>query len=144
MSAFSSLLTTAAVLVHAVLGCCWHHSHFCEWDQMNGAPARRKPHVLEVQRHNCTHDRSSCPAQRKADDHRQNGCGDNEPHHGHRCSECACSFSFVARIGAEFCIAASRSAAALVRSPSLPVIRINTVWRQSLVPRRALTQVCRV
>jgi hypothetical protein len=30
MNAAFPILTTASILIHSVLGCCWHHSHRCE------------------------------------------------------------------------------------------------------------------
>jgi hypothetical protein len=30
MNAVFAILTTASILIHSALGCCWHHSHHCE------------------------------------------------------------------------------------------------------------------
>jgi len=39
MQAFVASLTAAMLLLHAVLGCCWHHAHRCEHRLASAQPA---------------------------------------------------------------------------------------------------------
>ena len=78
MHRFLHTLAMAAVLVHMVCGCCWHHAHAAEHqEEEEEAHAHRGSacigHDHAVQRGSCTHHDESLP-------------------HGDGCEEDACDF----------------------------------------------------
>jgi hypothetical protein len=90
MRHFVSIILTAAVLLHATLGCCFHHAHSCEADccdtpskTADGCPCHSDEHressdVTSHDEHHSDHDRPH----------------HDRPHHGrHKCEGAECSFA---------------------------------------------------
>lgn len=105
-SAGISILTALAMLLHGILGCCWHHAHECCGNDEGGAACQCAPTssdradgaVAECGRashsHGCSHDSDSGS---DADDAAEGVCSDCRCHDGdsHRpgaCAEQHCSF----------------------------------------------------
>lgn len=75
----AAILTSAAVLLHAVLGCCWHHSHGEQETAAHASEPRATCH------HHATHERSG-----SAHEH-EGGTGEQECPES-PCSEPPCDF----------------------------------------------------
>ena len=89
-----SILTTAAVALHAMLGCCAHHVHSCESHEPGLAfavPAQLDEHCNHGHDHHDDDDDS--PSENGAD-----GCGhEHDGGQPHGCDEGDCSFTSVQR-----------------------------------------------
>jgi hypothetical protein len=154
MSAFSSILTTAAVLIHSVLGCCWHHSHQCEWDGVSGVPQSAEQSRLAHQHRGCSHHHRDTRTftRHESDNHRQreSGGGDSSDH-GH-CDGGGCVFVSIVPTDARsrtvwpLCLAPVDEVHTLasVLSQSASMVLIDTERRRTSGSSRALTQVGQV
>lgn len=93
-----TILTTAAVALHAMLGCCAHHSHSC--CESHGLAAA----VQQADEH-CSHGNDSHEHHHHDDadapgEDAENDCGHQHQHDGgqpHGCDEGDCSFTSVQR-----------------------------------------------
>lgn len=97
-SSIITILTTASIALHAMLGCCAHHDHSC--CELHGLAAA----VQQADEH-CSHDHDS-PGRHHHDDADSSGegaeydCGHQHRHDGgqpHGCDEGDCSFTAVQR-----------------------------------------------
>ncbi len=139
MNSVSSILTLVAVLVHSVLGCCWHHEHACDFGH---------DHELAVAVH--SHDSED------HDHHRHHQDGDDEPapeddHSGHDgCEDGSCNVVFGPRVDVKAQLDATMYLPVLSTATFL-VIAIQShhggvpcespPWRCGSVPLYAMTQV---
>lgn len=78
-----SLLTTATMLIHSVVGCCWHSGH----EHAALMPAAVVDNIESVRTSCCGHDHTTGSRHHSDDDHRQS---DNCPCDPHECSEHSC------------------------------------------------------
>ena len=152
MTAFQSILTTAALLTHSVLGCCWHHSHQCKPKRMHVVSYRVAAPALPVQYHSCRHHQPNSTACDTATDNGRHGTDGDQPCDRQRCNEGDCSFLTVVRVDTERRMASTRSATfidvecagASTQTHLESVVRSRSRGWQCPVPLRALTQVWRV
>ena len=86
-----SILTTVAVALHAMLGCCSHHAHACETDGGN----RSVQHSHTV----CSHGHHESDEHEPRDNRDSDG-HDRDQNNGHRhsCDEGDCSFAPASRV----------------------------------------------
>ena len=89
----TTILTTTAVALHAMLGCCVHHAHFCDSHESRSdvATAVEADHHCSHGHHH--HDDSGSPDEDVTEDsgHEHGGGGD------HKCDEGDCTFTSVER-----------------------------------------------
>ena len=147
MSVFPSILTTAAVLIHSVLGCCWHHSHQCKLGHVSGV-------LQTVEHRECAHHHAKSLVHQAglADDHRQGQSDGSKPSDDKRCDDGVCSFIWVARVAAKSRIVPMWHAASIDEGCAVASVhrfhqafgRIDRAWFLPLAPLRAMTQVWRV
>ncbi len=91
----TSILTTAAVALHAILGCCAHHAHSCE---------AQEPVLAVVHRAatDCSHGHHHHDESDQSESHHDGlsgGCNHqhNDDNHHDDCDESKCSFTSVQR-----------------------------------------------
>jgi len=79
MHPVAASLTAVALIVHALLGCCWHHAHLAQSAVEGGDAIRPVVHGDHVHWHDGEHDRS--------DDTRHHHDGDSD------CDEAQCTYA---------------------------------------------------
>lgn len=141
MNAIPSILTTVAILIHSVFGCCLHHSHDCRADH-DQAVAQQAEDSHDDHDHGHCHSGSSDSS---PDDEHD---GNHEKHN--KCDEGDCSVVTVARVNVK---------SQLLMAHSLPCATNDSVhcsliaqrrsgarfeilpWQGAALPLHALTQV---
>lgn len=153
MSTFSSILTTAAVLIHSVLGCCWHHSHQCEWDTVSGVPPSGQLCRSMARHRGCSHHHHSQSFTRhESDNNRQYESDSGEPSDRGYCDGGSCFFISIVLTDTRphtvwsQCPVSVDDSSALASAHAQPasVVRIDTAWRRLSGSWCALAQVWQV
>ena len=145
MNSVSSILTLVTVLIHSVLGCCWHHEHACDFGHDHGQAVAVHTHDIDDHDHHDGHHHHG---------HHQDG--DDQPapdddHSGHDgCEDGSCIVVFgprvdlKAQLDATMCLPVPSSATLLVvvtQSQDGGVPCESPPWRVGSAPLYALTQV---
>jgi hypothetical protein len=147
MNAISSILTTVAVLIHSVLGCCLHHSHGCEFGHEHVVSTHADKHGGH-NHHHC-HDDSHSDESTPADNHGDNHGDDHGDHED--CDEDNCSFISVLRNDVKSQLAAAPTwlpaPCSMICLPTLTMTHCSGIgsegppWLAASRPLHALTQV---
>ena len=88
-----TILTTTAIAIHAMLGCCAHHSHSCDAHESELAVVVHEPNDQCSHGHHHHHDDDKSPSEDVGNDYGHQHDNDGP----HSCDEGECSFTSVQR-----------------------------------------------